>query len=109
MAPAELEGLILGYPAVGDVAVIGVPDERAGELPQAHVVLKQGHTATSEDIYNHVKGENLHSQSISVQQKLSKYEVSFSNVLFIQFNHNTNSNTFIVSCTKNTLGTAYYK
>ena len=50
MAPAELEGLILEHPAVVDAAVVSVPDERAGELPQAHVVLKPGHTATAEDI-----------------------------------------------------------
>ena len=38
VAPAELESLIIGHPAVGDVAVIGVPDEEAGELPKAYVV-----------------------------------------------------------------------
>ena len=67
MAPAELEGLILEHPAVADAAVVGVPDERAGELPQAHVVLKPGHTATDEDIYNHVKGGNTLTLSTVVQ------------------------------------------
>ena len=38
VAPAELEALILGHEKVGDVAVIGVPDEEAGELPKAFVV-----------------------------------------------------------------------
>ena len=38
VAPAELEALILGHEQVGDVAVIGVPDEEAGELPKAYVV-----------------------------------------------------------------------
>ena len=38
VAPAELEALILGHEHVGDVAVIGVPDEEAGELPKAFVV-----------------------------------------------------------------------
>jgi acyl-CoA synthetase (AMP-forming)/AMP-acid ligase II len=36
--PAELEALILGHPQVSDVAVVGVPDEDAGELPKAYVV-----------------------------------------------------------------------
>jgi acyl-CoA synthetase (AMP-forming)/AMP-acid ligase II len=38
VAPAELEALIITHPAVSDVAVIGVPDEEAGELPKAFVV-----------------------------------------------------------------------
>jgi acyl-CoA synthetase (AMP-forming)/AMP-acid ligase II len=38
VAPAELEALILGHPKVADVAVIGRPDERAGEVPVAYVV-----------------------------------------------------------------------
>ncbi len=41
VAPAELEGLLLGHPAVADVAVIPVPDERAGQIPKAYVVKKQ--------------------------------------------------------------------
>jgi 4-coumarate--CoA ligase len=35
--PAELEALLLTHPKVADVAVIGVPDEEAGELPKAFV------------------------------------------------------------------------
>jgi acyl-CoA synthetase (AMP-forming)/AMP-acid ligase II len=38
VAPAELEALILNHPEIADVAVIGVPDEEAGELPKAYVV-----------------------------------------------------------------------
>jgi acyl-CoA synthetase (AMP-forming)/AMP-acid ligase II len=38
VAPAELEALILTHPEVSDVAVIGVADEEAGELPKAFVV-----------------------------------------------------------------------
>ena len=38
VAPAELEALIITHPEVADVAVIGVPDEEAGELPKAFVV-----------------------------------------------------------------------
>ena len=36
--PAELEALIVTHPAVADVAVVGVPDREAGELPKAFVV-----------------------------------------------------------------------
>ena len=40
VAPAELEGLLLGHPAVADVAVIPVPDEETGQKPKAYVVTK---------------------------------------------------------------------
>jgi acyl-CoA synthetase (AMP-forming)/AMP-acid ligase II len=39
VAPAELEAVLHGHPAVRDCAVFGVPDERAGELPVAAVQL----------------------------------------------------------------------
>ena len=38
VAPAELEALLIDHPEVADVAVVGVPDEEAGELPKAYVV-----------------------------------------------------------------------
>lgn len=41
VAPAELENLLLGHPAVRDCAVTGIPDDRAGERPKAFVVPKQ--------------------------------------------------------------------
>src|SRR5439155_3534659 len=38
--PAEVESALFGHPAVADVAVIGVPDERWGEAVKAVVVKK---------------------------------------------------------------------
>lgn len=40
VAPAELEALLLTHPLIADAAVIGVPDEEAGEVPKAFIVLK---------------------------------------------------------------------
>jgi 4-coumarate--CoA ligase len=42
--PAELEALLISHPKVADVAVIGVPDVEAGELPKAFVVPAPGQT-----------------------------------------------------------------
>ena len=56
VAPAELEALILGHPEVADVAVIGVPDEEAGELPKAFVVAA-GEELDSEALMEWVAGQ----------------------------------------------------
>ena len=56
VAPAELEGNLLEHPHVQDAAVVGVPDERAGELPRAYVVKKPGKDVTEEDLYNYIAG-----------------------------------------------------
>ncbi|WP_365892134.1 hypothetical protein [Archaeoglobus sp.] len=40
IAPFELESLLMKHEAVMDVAVIGKPDEEAGEIPKAYIVLK---------------------------------------------------------------------
>ncbi|XP_049841550.1 uncharacterized protein LOC126291873 isoform X1 [Schistocerca gregaria] len=39
--PAELEEILRSHPAVEEAAVVGVPDERSGEVPRAYVVLKK--------------------------------------------------------------------
>ena len=41
MSPAELEAVLVLHPKVADAAVIGVPDERQGEAPQAYVVKEE--------------------------------------------------------------------
>ena len=54
VAPAELEGLLLGHPHVDDVAVCGVLDERAGERPKAFVVLKFSQVLSPVDAANEI-------------------------------------------------------
>jgi long-chain acyl-CoA synthetase len=49
VAPAQLEALLLEHPAVADVAVIASPDEEAGEVPKAFVVLRAGYEHQSAD------------------------------------------------------------
>jgi acyl-CoA synthetase (AMP-forming)/AMP-acid ligase II len=52
--PAELEALLLTHPQIADVAVIGVPDDEAGEVPAAYVVPRQGQDITAADIQRFV-------------------------------------------------------
>ena len=43
IAPAQIEALLLEHPAVADAAVIAKPNEEAGEVPKAFVVLRVGY------------------------------------------------------------------
>ena len=45
--PAELEALLLTHPKIADAAVIGLPDDDAGEIPAAYVVLRPDTEATA--------------------------------------------------------------
>ncbi len=58
IAPAEIEAVLHGHPAVLDCAVFGIPDERAGEVPVAAVQLEPG-SATGEDELQALVGETL--------------------------------------------------
>ncbi|WP_324261079.1 FadD3 family acyl-CoA ligase [Altererythrobacter sp. H2] len=48
--PAEVEKLLSAHPAVGMVAVIGVPDERMGEVGKAFVVRRPGGTVEAAEL-----------------------------------------------------------
>jgi HIP---CoA ligase len=48
--PAEIERLMSTHPAIGQIAVIGVPDERLGEVGKAFVVLRPGASATEAEL-----------------------------------------------------------
>jgi long-chain acyl-CoA synthetase len=54
VAPAEVEGVLLGHPAVADTAVFGVPDPVNGESIIAAVTLKK--ETDPEDLIKHVAG-----------------------------------------------------
>ncbi len=64
VAPAELEALLLTHPAVADAAVVGRPDDSAGEIPVGFVVLRPGVEATAEEISDFVAGQVAHFKAL---------------------------------------------
>jgi acyl-CoA synthetase (AMP-forming)/AMP-acid ligase II len=48
--PAEIEGTILRHPGINQVAVVGVPDHRMGEVGMAFVVLRPGASLTEDEL-----------------------------------------------------------
>ncbi len=61
--PAELEAILINHPAVADCAVIGVPDDEAGELPKAFVVTSDD-SVTDEELMAFV------AEKVSPQKKV---------------------------------------
>lgn len=54
--PAEVEQAITELDAVGSVAVIGMPDEKWGEVPRAVVLLREGAHLTEAELRAHLDG-----------------------------------------------------
>ncbi|UTE79458.1 AMP-binding protein [Rossellomorea sp. KS-H15a] len=55
--PREIEEFLYSHPKVLDVQVIGIPDEVYGEEVMAWIILKEGQTATSEEIREYCTGK----------------------------------------------------
>ncbi len=55
--PAEIESFLMTHPKVAMVAVAGVPDRRMGEVAMAFIKLKEGQTATEEEIISFARGK----------------------------------------------------
>jgi len=48
--PAELEGILLGHSGVTEAGVIGIPDEKWGQVPAAYVVIRKSADVTEEEL-----------------------------------------------------------
>ncbi|MBI1356180.1 MAG: long-chain-fatty-acid--CoA ligase [Acidobacteria bacterium] len=71
----EIEKVIAELAAVGECAVIGVPDAKWGETPKAIVTLKPGCTATEQEIRDHVRAHLAHFKvpsSVEIRDELPK-------------------------------------
>ncbi|MBV9941461.1 MAG: AMP-binding protein, partial [Solirubrobacterales bacterium] len=58
--PREIEEFLYAHPAIADVQVIGVPDERYGEELMAWVVLRPGASLSEEEVKEFCKGQIAH-------------------------------------------------
>ncbi|XP_066245232.1 luciferin 4-monooxygenase-like [Euwallacea similis] len=64
VAPAEIESLLLTHPSIRDAAVVGLPDEDAGELPLAFVVKREGKEASEEEVKKFVADTLSHQKQL---------------------------------------------
>jgi fatty-acyl-CoA synthase len=60
ISSVEVEGVLLRHPAVQEVAIVGLPDDKWGETPYAFVVLRDGASATEAEIIEFVRERLAH-------------------------------------------------
>ncbi|MBV8944567.1 MAG: AMP-binding protein [Solirubrobacterales bacterium] len=58
--PREIEEFLYTHPAIADVQVIGVPDERYGEELMAWIILRPGASLTDDDVKEFCRGQIAH-------------------------------------------------
>ncbi|WP_027862286.1 long-chain fatty acid--CoA ligase [Marmoricola sp. URHB0036] len=74
--PAEVERALHEHPAVAECAVVGVPDERWGEVGRAFVVVRAGEEVDEADVLAHLEG------------RLARYKLPRSVVFLPELPHN---------------------
>ncbi len=78
IGPFEVESALMEHDAVAEVAVIGLPDETAGQIVKAYVALKPGHKPSEElrlDLMGHARkrlGPAVAPKEIAFRQNLPK-------------------------------------
>ena len=75
MSSIEVEDCIFSHPAVAEVCVIGVPDDKWGEAVKALVVLGPGGDVSEEDIIDHCRSRLAHykcPKSVEFREELAR-------------------------------------
>ncbi len=83
--PAELEALLLTHDQIADAAVIGIPDDEAGELPKAFVTLQAGAELSAEEVQEFVKGQVASYKQIRLVEFIDEIPKSASGKILRRF------------------------
>jgi fatty-acyl-CoA synthase len=89
--PAEIEAFLFAHPKVADVAVVGLPDSKLGEIVAAWVKLRSGETMTPREVQDYCQGKIAHfkiprhirfvdSFPMTVTGKLQKFRIRESEI-----------------------------
>ena len=60
ISSVEVEGVLIRHPAISEVAVVGLADERWGETPHAFVVLRSGASVTGDELREFARANLAH-------------------------------------------------
>jgi fatty-acyl-CoA synthase len=60
ISSVEVEGILLRHPSIGEVAVVGLPDEEWGEAPHAFVVRRDGADPSTDDLRDFARANMAH-------------------------------------------------
>ncbi|KAJ7812607.1 phenylacetyl-CoA ligase [Mycena leptocephala] len=80
VAPAELEGCLLGHEVVADVCVVGIPDSFSGEVPLAFVVP----TADALSAFQRDKNA-LHEAKVSIMEYVARLKSPYKHLQRVEF------------------------
>ena len=83
--PAELEALLLTHAEIADCAVIGIPDDEAGELPKAFIVTAPGAELSEDDVKSFVEGHVATYKQIRIVEFIDEIPKSASGKILRRF------------------------